>query len=37
MFVGENSQVAKTLFDTGIDKLIPIFADADAADTAALS
>ncbi len=37
LFVGENSQVAKTLFDTGIDTLIPIFADSDAADTAALS
>lgn len=37
LFVGENSQVAKTLFDTGIDELIPIFADSDAADTAALS
>jgi anti-anti-sigma regulatory factor len=37
LFVGNNSAIAKTLEATGIDGLIPMFADAEAADKAALA
>jgi anti-anti-sigma factor len=37
LFVGNNAAIAKTLEATGIDALIPMFADADASDKAALA
>ena len=37
LFVGGNETVAKTLQTTGIDALIPTFADATAAEKAALN
>ena len=36
LFVGNNASVTKTLEATGIDTLIPMFADATASDEAAL-
>ncbi len=36
IFVGDNAPVAKTLETTGIDTLIPVFADANEADQAAV-
>ncbi|MBC7918592.1 MAG: STAS domain-containing protein [Rhodoferax sp.] len=35
IFVGENASIAKTLDTTGIDVLIPVFANATEADQAA--
>ncbi len=37
LFVGDNAAVAKTLETTGIDTLIPMFADATESDKAAFS
>jgi anti-sigma B factor antagonist len=37
LFVGANEMVAKTLLETGIDALIPVCVDSDAADAAARS
>ena len=37
LFVGDNSAVTKTLETTGIDALIPMFADYAAAEKAALA
>ena len=37
IFVGDNAMVAKTLETTGIDALIPLFTDLDAADQDAMS
>lgn len=37
LLVGNNTSVAKTLASTGIDTLIPMFADTAAADKAALA
>lgn len=37
LFVGDNAMVTKTLETTGITALIPMFADADEADKAALA
>jgi anti-anti-sigma factor len=37
LFVGDNAAVSKTLEATGIDTLLPMFADAAAADQAALA
>ncbi|HOE42131.1 MAG TPA: STAS domain-containing protein [Rhodoferax sp.] len=37
LFVGDNASVAKTLQVTGIDALIPMFADLAQADQAALA
>ncbi|MEI8164611.1 MAG: STAS domain-containing protein [Betaproteobacteria bacterium] len=37
LFVGENASVSKTLDATGIDDLIPMFANADQAEVAALA
>jgi anti-anti-sigma factor len=37
LFVGDNNAVTKTLETTGIDALIPMFADYAAAEKAALA